>query len=74
MHMLFGVLQTGPFRYYNPPFLLCRKDRAGLFPSETSEKGKGKHFHCSLSNLATVQVTSYELFHNSDLCILAETA
>lgn len=43
-HILFGITQSRPFRYYSLPFLLCRKDSAGLFLSETSKKGKGKTF------------------------------
>lgn len=44
MYILFGTTWSGSFRYYSFPFLLCRKDSAGPFPSETSEKGKGKTF------------------------------
>ena len=44
MCILFGITWSGPFRYYNSPFLLCRQDSACLFPSEISEKGTGKTF------------------------------
>lgn len=44
MHILFDITWSEPFRYYSIPFLLCRKDSAGPFPSETLEKEKGKTF------------------------------
>lgn len=67
MCILFGITHSQGLLNTTVLLFFCAERTVQVcFLQRHQRKEKGKYSHYSLSNLATVQVTSHELFHNSD--------